>query len=282
MSTTARVIMWISLVLGGISALFIQVPSLLIAPTLSSVGLVLTILYAVVVVWGVSRMRIWPNGRSRGWVAAALIWGSGTSLLLVLTGGEGIVHLADYVGWDDSLASFGGAWPEEISKALGVLIVCLSFRHLNRPWHAMVVGMIVGLGFETHENFLYGSFGAFLDPVSDWTGFWVTWGQRLVIGPFLHIGFTALAGWGIGWALYAAGWSRLRRVVYALGWLTLAFICHFLWNYGGLSINLNIITLVASAVLLYPTLIWLIIRAHKLAAQDPGYSVATTTNVYPG
>ena len=36
------------------------------------------------------------------------------------------------------------------------------------------------------------------------------WGLRLVAGPCLHMSFTAIAGFGIGWAIYAAH-KRLFR-----------------------------------------------------------------------
>ncbi|QNE88651.1 PrsW family intramembrane metalloprotease [Corynebacterium incognita] len=61
----------------------------------------------------------------------------------------------------------GGAYPEELAKALGLFLLLVTFRELHRPWHGFLGSAVVGLGFETAEYIFYGFMGALTDPVSD-------------------------------------------------------------------------------------------------------------------
>lgn len=310
MSQLFRVIMWVGMVIGAAAVVFLTASSALTTPAQSAVGVILGAIYTAVVIWLLRRHRAWPlapqrlsgnqlgqqrleqqrleqqrlGGNQRGatprgfglrsqvhWVAAALLWGAGVSTLIAFATGPALMLLISDSGWHASMASWGGAYPEEIGKALGVVVVVMSFRFFNRPWHGLIVGAVVGLGFEANENVLYGSMGALLDPESDWMGFWETWALRLVAGPALHVTFTALAGWGIGWALFAFGWSMLRRLATALGWLVVAFSLHFAWNYLIESSMWFMVKNVVVCLVMYPLLAWALIRAHRLALADTTY-----------
>lgn len=271
MSRAARGVLWAGLGLGIVVLALFVFPIFFVLPGLALAGSALAALYTAIVLWLLHLTRpAWPGGRA--WVVAALLWGSGTSFGVVSAAGLGWFDIIDHWRWDPLIASFGGAYPEEPAKALGVFLLLLSFRELRRPWHGFLAGAVVGLGFETTENLLYSFMGALMDPVSDWDGFWAMWGLRVVAGPCLHVVFTAIAGWGVGWALYAAEWSRLRRVGVAAGFLAFAFAGHFLWN---ITLDTDAwwvyAPMVCSALLTYPTVFLLLHRARRLAAADPGY-----------
>ena len=138
-----------------------------------------------------------------------------------------------------------------------------------------MVGAVVGLGFEACENILYGAMGATMHPDSDIQGLFEMWGLRLVAGPGLHVLLTALAGWGIGWALYAAAKPLWWRLGVFLGCLAAAFLLHFCWNYLHDSEVAAIIQAVTVALILYPLSMWLVLRGNKLAKGDESYSHST-------
>lgn len=273
MSTSSKWIMIAAAVVGVPVALLIAVVGGLSAQWSIAIGVPLAVVYVVAVTWGLSLLPQWPRMPRRSlmwWILACLAWGGGFTLIPVFLFAGGVMSTAEAIGWTDAIASFGGAYPEEPFKALGVLVILLIFPRLNRPWHGLVTGALVGLGFETSENLLYGSMLAMIDPVADWRGALSGWGLRLVAGPFLHIIWTAIAGWGIGQALFAARRSVTWRLGVGLGWLFVAFAAHFLWNYMG-PMAAVVATSILAAVIQYPVVIWLIVRSWKPAAHDAGY-----------
>ena len=186
-------------------------------PVPAVISTVFTVLYLGILIAVVRKTRLWPY---QGWAPAllAVLWGAGTSYALVSVSAPSIIDLAAHTGATTTVASWGGAYPEEIAKATGVVFILLAFKQLNRPWHGFVIGMLVGLGFESFENLLYGIVMSPIHPSSDIMGVLQIWGARVFLGPFLHIAFTGLAGWGIGWALFAADRTHGWRLTHALGW----------------------------------------------------------------
>lgn len=241
-----------------------------LTPVGVGVGLLFLPVYTTVALLLLRLSPMWPRAGWL-WVAACLVWGGGFSLLLLMLSGFHIIELMDKLGWDLVTASFGGAWPEEIAKAAGVAIILLTFRQLNRPWHGLITGAVVGLGFEVVENAGYGALGALMDPNSDAEGAFFLWLYRIAAGPGLHIAFTALAGWGLGLALFRAGRSTAWRWGVAGFWLFMAFILHFGWNLMWEEEWQIITTMVIVALILYPLLIVVWIRAHRECRADQTY-----------
>ncbi|HAT1130770.1 PrsW family intramembrane metalloprotease [Corynebacterium striatum] len=270
MSKLFRNSLWVLLSLGIVSIMVNLISHLLIAPALVVPSVLIGGAYVALVLF---LLRLSPMFPARGWVWAALLWGGGTAVGMVLLSSTPLMTLASSFGWQAATMSWAGAYPEEISKAAGVFFILLSFRQLNRPWHGWVVGATVGLGFETLENVLYSVVGGTMHPLSDWTGMFQMWGVRLIAGPALHILFTALAGWGIGWALYSANktvWWRLGSI---FGFLLLAFGLHFCWNYLPENTTLIPVQYVLVGLVLYPLNIYLVYRGNKFAREDTTYSV---------
>lgn len=201
MSKLFRTALWIFSGLGLIGFISQTVITLLISPLMGIISILIAAILVAVVIALLRLSPMWARP-ARVWAPLAFLWGSGMAISLASMSSPAVMQLAINSGWIDSFMSWSGAYPEEISKATGVLFVLMSFRQLNRPWHGWMVGAVIGLGFEANENILYGSMGATTHPDSDFTGLIQMWGLRLIAGPGLHVLLTALAGWGIGWALY--------------------------------------------------------------------------------
>lgn len=198
-------------------------------PTVLALGIGLA--FTAVVCLLLSRTLLY-RGTPVRLAAAAVVWGMTGGV--VLGGFTSSVHLSELaVGWGTPRIawSLAGAWPEETAKALGVALLLFAGRTWwNRPWHGMVAGVLVGVGFEAFENALYAISLAPSHAVSDIRGVLEMWLVRLIAGPLLHALCTGLVGYGIGTALLRADlgmWQRLGRV---LGGWAVGFSIHALWN----------------------------------------------------
>lgn len=241
--------------------------SVILSPVGGGLGIILGLVYALLWIFILRVSAAWPRA-GWWWLVSSLLWGGGVSFLVVLLSGLPILELAEKFNLTFTLASWGGAYPEELGKALGVAVILFSFHRLTRPWHGFITGALVGLGFEVMENIPYGAYGALLNPNSDLDGALITWLSRVVLGPGLHVAFTALAGWGVGLAIFTAQRSTLWRWAVALFWVLIAFALHFAWNLMWEDPRFQLVTMAVVAVLLYPLFIWLYRRCHRLAKQD--------------
>ncbi|MCZ9309867.1 PrsW family intramembrane metalloprotease [Corynebacterium uberis] len=232
------------------------------------IGLVGAIIYTALILVLLRLSPMWPRGGGPWWIITAYLWGGAVATSLALIVASPPTELASRIGLPSLRASFGGAYPEEFGKALGVFFVLLSFRHLTRPWHGLITGAIVGLGFEAYENGLYGAMGALFDANSDVTGTLHMWILRLILGPCLHITLTSMIGWAIGWALFGEGMSMGARVWIIVRWWALAFTLHFCWNIMWDSPVAEIAGPILVSLVLYPTVVWLFWRGNRMARSD--------------
>lgn len=217
-------------------------------------------------------LSLWP--RTRGgtrvlWPLCALLWGSGVALLFVIVITGPITSFTEATTSTAFDASFAGAWPEEITKGLGILAVLLAFQQLNRPWHGVAVGAVVGAGFEAIENVLYGATGGLQDPNSDMAGALGMWVTRMIYGPFIHVCLSALVGYGLGRALYDAQRATSRRYLTVLGWWAVAFGLHFCWNITTDLSPLAYARIIVVAVVLYGLAFVVVRRANREAKANP-------------
>lgn len=274
MSNLFRWTLMVTTILGIGVTLYFLATNFLMSVSGAAIGIILAIVYIALLIWLLSRSRMWPQKEGAGWrwVAASLIWGSGVSLVIVAISGFSIVELTQKLGWDAVEASFGGAYPEEIAKVLGVGVILFVFRGLNRPWHGLLTGALVGLGFEAVENALYGAMGSMLSPTSDVSGALEIWAARIIAGPGLHIIFSALAGWGLGLAIFTANRSTAWRYSVAGGWLFVAFLLHFLWNIMWPESWMFIANYLAVAAVMYPLFGWVWVHARRAYTADDTYS----------
>lgn len=290
MSRLFSITLWV-LIAVSIPMLFLTAAgSAFISPWAGFLGAVFSVLYLVIVIWLLSRTPLWPDFTSFGrmpagekrrghgsttqWVAASLLWGAFVSFGLVMVFGLSVMDLTTKLGLDFFMASFAGAYPEEIAKSLGIALILMSFRQLNRPWHGLATGALVGLGFEVNENLLYGSTGALLDPNSDLDGVLLMWGSRTVAGPLIHTILSAFAGYGIALALFRAHKTVAWRWGVAVAWIGVAFALHFAWNLLWESMIASIINIAVVSLIMYPLIAYLIWRSWREARTDHTYAYA--------
>ena len=164
--------------------------------------------------------------------------------------------------------SLAAAVPEEVLKGLGVwILLWIGRAWWNRPWHGLVAGMLVGLGFGAVEHMTYALNLAVLHPESDVYGVIVFYGMRLILVPLLHMLMTGIVGYGIGKAMYEG--PRLghpARFLQLAGWGALAMSAHFAWNaqfpleWSGAT---NLLFRVVLWLVLAGTVVWLIVANQR-------------------
>lgn len=193
-------------------------------PVALSTSVLIILLLVTAFVALVRRSSLWDgHGPACAW---AMAWGGLATAIFVGVFQAGASDLVTSLGLDAIEASFAGAWPEEIAKNLGVLLILLAWApRLRRPSDGLVVGMFTGLGFELLETLGYATESALTHPDSDLLGTLASWQSReLFFGAGLHVIFTGMAGWGVGQGLLAGRWRS------AVLWQVAAFVLHFAWN----------------------------------------------------
>ncbi|MDK8894891.1 MULTISPECIES: PrsW family glutamic-type intramembrane protease [Corynebacterium] len=266
MSRLFQITLWVLVIVTVPVSALLLVPSGIMSPPGLLLSLPLGAVYMAAWILLLRLLAHWPAA-GFGWAFACVASGIGIATAVLPWAGP-ISSVVTKLGWDAVNMSFGGAYPEEILKSAAVAVILLSFRGVDRPWHGLVTGALVGLGFETYENALYASFGAMLDPNTDVEGTLGMWLLRVVFGPGLHVMFTGLAGWGIGVALFDARLSTARRWGAACAWVGAGFALHFCWNMMTGSIPAQIAVYIAVALVGYPLFIGLMWRGHLLGRAD--------------
>ncbi len=215
-----------AITLGG--TLFILVSSFkaVLSPQALSIGIGFTAVFLLLGFVVLRRSRLWHEGLGAP-LLVALAWGGLAATGLTLVAAIGVDSFVRALEWEAASASFGGAWPEEIAKGLGVVLILLAYPAvLRRPQDGLLIGIAVGAGFELIETIQYGLDAAVAHASSDLTGAVTSWSEReLAAGVGLHAWFTGLAGWGLGAWLGQGDWRRGL-----LGPLA-GFVLHFAWNY---------------------------------------------------
>lgn len=151
--------------------------------------------------------------------AFAAIYGYRLVHLMGLTSDPWLLRGTPLLGY--SLAVIGPI--EEIAKALPVYLVLVYSRRFNHMTDGILYPALVALGFATFENLFYLHRGMIREEQD------LLW--RAVAGPFAHMAFAALWGWGlVKWKLRA---SRRFRWVF-LG-LLFSFISHGIYDFAALS-----------------------------------------------
>lgn len=226
----AGVLLTLGIAVGLVLSAIPLLPMVSLVPAYVVGGYAITVIGFAVVWFLMSRSVLW---RPAGWrPLVPLLWGGFASMIVVVLAGDATTTAVVNVGWEDAEYAFGGAWPEETGKLAGVALVLIWIGlHRIRPWDGLLVGMLVGLGFELVETVQYAAVGAVDDPNTDLAGFLDMWFARGVTGPGLHVFFTGIAGWALGVAMTSASRSPAARIGIAAAGFLAGFLLHFLWNY---------------------------------------------------
>lgn len=225
----ALIVLIVVLVIGVFSTVLPLLQEAPIIPAGFLVGFGFIIIEVTIIWWLLQRSKLWPPVNNI-WPLTAIICGAVAPIHL--TAGGAIGDILAYVGWEDALASFAGAWPEETGKGMIVALFLMLLPHTwNKPWHGLQLGLLVGLGFELVENLEYGITGGFEHGSSDTIGTLIAWAIRTAFGGGLHMMFSALVGFGIGLALLHPALSITHRLLAGLAGFLSGFGAHFIWNY---------------------------------------------------
>tara|TARA_Y100000589_G_C27182547_1_gene641374 strand:+ start:449 stop:1177 length:729 start_codon:yes stop_codon:yes gene_type:complete len=160
---------------------------------------------------------------------------------------------------------FSVAPREEISKLLAYLCVILSLKNRNiHPLSLMYYSGIVGLGFATFENFMYGMM--YGEDIIIGRSFTATFGHLifgLFLGYWVGLGKVDLGKYGnrslFGFYMYK--FKKLKMCIYTIIGLLCAIMYHGLWNY-----NLSVSWVAASPIMILMIIFGLTIS--KFASTD--------------
>ncbi len=144
--------------------------------------------------------------------------------------------------WTSALAA---PLPEEVVKAVGVVLLMVAFTPVLRsPLCGMVLGVLVGIGFNAAEGL------AFSVSEMATSGSWEPLWSDLLVRGFLtglvtHAGLSAVVGAGIGYLFGAVDTTWAQRVKVCVGLLVSALVLHALidapfldgWGIGGVIVK---------------------------------------------
>ena len=206
------------------------------SPTLWLIAIVLLGLYALPVYLLVNALDLFER-EPRSLLIAAFLWGGTTA---------GFFASQINTNWDVILTglfgkAFDQAWGgltapfiEEPLKALGVVVIYLIARHeFDDPMDGLVYGALVGLGFAVSENMAYFFGHDFirnpqLEPAAGLaSGFFL----RVVVGgPYMHVIWSGLTGYALGYWFTRLDVPRPRRLRMAAGIAAVGVAAHLVWN----------------------------------------------------
>jgi RsiW-degrading membrane proteinase PrsW (M82 family) len=203
-------------------------------PAVTAVNLVFLGVSLAVGMWLARRVLRPVQAPPYGAAWLAVAWGglAATGLAVTLNGFN-LAAIAEAAGLE-----FAGRWgaalaapvDEETVKVLGVLLLAaVSSRMVRGAADGLVLGALVGLGFQVVENLTYGfnEVAATGGVGSTGAAFEVLLLRVLGTGYGSHWAMTAVAGAGIGYLVGATGRPLGRRVLVALGCWALAMTMHF-------------------------------------------------------
>lgn len=198
---------------------------------------------------------------------ASLLWGcavwGGTAATLAVIPNRAFLELLLAVGGTDLSEKWGpaiaGPLTEEWLKGIGILLIMLLCRsHLQRTLDGFILGAATGLGFQVVENLSYAYTSALNDPNSDWTGAIAVSLSRVLVGATSHWVYSALVGYGLGYAITQVQLPWRRRIgVAGLGALG-GWAVHFIWNSPWLA-DLGLLSLIPKMIIV-GLFVWLMYR----------------------
>ncbi len=232
---THSLVFWVGLALVVFGA--IQVTPLLVhaftdAPAIGVVSGLLWAIYGALLLLILFRLELFER-RSTVTMLGAFIWGAvvvaGIGVIAAPAAGDFVRQLLgpDLEAWGPAISA---PFVEEPLKMLGV--VALAFipaARINSPLDGLFYGLLVGLGFEVTESFLYTVQGA-QSQGGAMSALFLTFALRGVIGGLWnHPTYTGITGAGVGY-FFTVDASALKRWSVMLGSLVVAMVLHGLFD----------------------------------------------------
>lgn len=247
------------------------VGDLFVFPAEGAFAAVLWGAYAVVLGLILYRAELFQR-RSGVTIASALLWGVFVVTGIGVTAAPAMGAIFESIlGPDNSdwVSAFAAPLTEEPLKMLGVVaLAMIPGAHIRTTLDGLFYGLLVGLGFEVTESFLYTT-----NTVADRGG-----GMSVVVGMFIlrgffgglwsHPTFTAISGAGVGYFVSSER-SLTRRVLVAAGSLMTAIVLHGLIDspvLGGLGLAGGIVKGIPALAVL--VVILTLARRHERSRFD--------------
>ncbi|GGG79774.1 hypothetical protein GCM10007338_17690 [Corynebacterium pelargi] len=249
-----------------------------LSPALTLAGFAGIFLFYFLIAALLRRSRLWAGGFRYSFLA--FIAGGLGTLWFASTLAPAIHSIATASGIDTIRFSLTGGYPEELGKCLLTALILIAASSVwNQPWSGLIIGGLVGLGFELFENVINATTQAMSNLNSDAEGAITAWAARLLIGPGAHVVFTALAGYGISVALFSPHMSTAKRVANALAWPLFGFLLHFAFNLqaDGIFPLIKAFFIVPFGAFVCLVLFWKSLRKARTLSDDPMDSNAART-----
>lgn len=224
-------VLWVGLglvVYGLIHQYPLLAQSASVYPGPAALAAILWLVYAVVLAVIVYRLELFER-RSPITMVGAFVWGAVVVSGIGVTAAPAMHDLVEkLIGPDlaDWVPAIAAPLVEEPLKMLGV--VALAFipgARINSALDGLFFGLLVGLGFEVTESFLYTAQGAASEG-GDYMIVVLTFILRGVVGGLWnHPTYTGITGAGVGY-FFGSKASAARRWTVMLGSLVVAMILH--------------------------------------------------------
>lgn len=232
---TNSLVFWVSAVAVVYSGIHLfsevtAVPVLQAAPAIGWLALVQWTLYGIVFFAVVDHSQLFVR-RPAAVIAGALVWGGVVATWFAAEANAAledlILHWTSPAFADRWAAPLSAATNEEILKLLGVVVLALlplvAMRSTLDGWF---YGMMVGLGFQLFEDFLYTVQQS--TNLTEASQFLVQRG--LFAGLWAHAIYTGITGAGVGYFVTRRDKSFAARLGVAIGLFAVAWLFHFLWD----------------------------------------------------
>ena len=225
-----------ALISGAIYATMIFSRSFTAYPIASTVAVTLFALY-VVPFWYFLREQDLAASTPRTLMGVAFAWGAVVAAPSSIPAGAAssniIAKLASPAVAADWGTTVSAALVQENLKVLGVVVIVLvTRRRWNSALDGLIYGALVGLGFQVTESILTAVGSVALagrgDAVNPVLGAFLIHG--FLAGPWSHVLYSALAGFGIGYFLTRHDRTTWRRTTVAVASLVAGCCCHILWD----------------------------------------------------
>ncbi|WLQ40881.1 PrsW family intramembrane metalloprotease [Streptomyces laculatispora] len=221
--------------------------------------------------------------------AMAFAWGGFAACYLAIPVNSAVESLSAKLfgpeftkDWGPALA---GPINEEILKLLGIVVLVMIARTQFRTILSVVVlGAMIGLGFQIVEDLLYSVNTAIQFPYTDQV---VPVGLMFLVrgvfsGIWSHALYTSVAAFGIGYFITRRHKPLVQRTAVAVGAFALAWFLHFFWNSpwlqniggGGVGGVLVLSLLKGIPVLAVGYLLW------RFAGHEEGSQLRTVADYY--
>lgn len=169
-------------------------------------------------------------------IAIAVMWGGIVGLSFAAISNSYFLSFLQNVMSQETVESWGAAIVapinEELYKGAGlVLLYLLASHEFDGLMDGLVYGAMIGLGFQVVENIQYFLMAAAASNGNELGAvigiFFVRVG---IAGPYSHILFTGLMGFGFAYAVTQRRASRSKRIAMLVIFSLLAWAAHFVWN----------------------------------------------------